>query len=185
MPRHVERPAGSPAAGEPAFLEVGKVRRPHGVSGDVLVEIHTNFPERLIAGVEVFLGEAHLPLTIRRRREHNDGLLLAFENYTTPDQVGRFRNQSLYQARKRAPKLSSCEYYHHQLLGLDVQKEDGTFLGKITGILETGANDVYEVTDEAGREMLLPAISEVILHVDLALGKIKVHLLPGLLGETE
>ena len=83
------------------------VRRPHGVGGDVLVEVRTDFPERLQPKTEVYLGEKHLPLTIRRRREHNEGLLLAFESYTTPEQVGKFRNQSLYTTRKNAPKVGS------------------------------------------------------------------------------
>jgi len=185
MPEKTERPAGSPAAGEPAYLEVGKVRRPHGVSGDVLVEIRTDFPERLVPGIEIYVGEDHFQLKIRGRRVHNDGLLLAFDGYTTPEQVGRFRNKIVYTSRRKASKLSKGEYYHYQLMGLSVQDEAGTPLGKITGILETGANDVYEVRDEAGREVLLPAITDVILEIDLDLKKMQVHLLPGLLGETE
>src|SRR5512141_2466343 len=125
MPGHAERPAGSPAAGEPAFLEVGKVRRPHGVNGDVLVEIYTDFPERLQPDVEVYLGEGRLPLKIRRRREHNDGLLLAFENFNTPEQVGKFRNQLLYTSTNKAPKLSKGEFFQYQLLGLRVETDTG------------------------------------------------------------
>ena len=185
MPGHAERPAGSPAAGEPAFLVVGKVRRPHGVAGDALVEIYTDFPERLRPAVVVYMGEDHLPLTIRRRRIHNEGLLLAFENITTPEQVGRFRNEILYISRKSAPKLSKGEFYQYQLLDLAVQDETGRPLGKITEIIETGANDVYAVTDEVGHEILLPAIAEVILDVDLDQKKMRVHLLPGLVGDEE
>ena len=183
MPGHAERPAGSPAAGEPAFLEVGIVRRPHGVGGDVLVEVRTDFPERLQPKTEVYLGEKHLPLTIRRRREHNEGLLLAFESYTTPEQVGKFRNQSLYTPRKKAPKLAKGVYYLYQLIGLNVETDDGQALGKVTDVIETGANDVYEVADTAGKEILLPAIKEVILDIDLDQKIMRVHLLPGLLGE--
>jgi 16S rRNA processing protein RimM len=185
MSGHAERPAGSPAAGEPAFLVIGKVRRPHGVSGDVLVEIFTDFPERLRPDVVVYAGEDHLPLTICRRRTHNDGLLLAFENITTPEQVGRFRNQFLYISRKSATKLSKGEFYQYQLLDLAVEDESGRSLGKITEIIETGANDVYEVTDENGHELLLPAIAEVILNVDLDQKTMRVHLLPGLVGDEE
>jgi 16S rRNA processing protein RimM len=185
MPGRAERPAGSPAAGEPAFLMVGKIRRPHGVAGDALVEIYTDFPERLQPDVEVYLGEDHLPLKIRRRRNHNEGLLLAFENINTPEQVGRFRNQILYTSRKKAPKLSKGEYYQYQLLDLAVEDDAGKLLGKITDIIETGANDVYEVTDEDGHEILLPAIADVILNVDLDRKTMRVHLLPGLIGDEE
>jgi 16S rRNA processing protein RimM len=185
MPGRAERPAGSPAAGGPAFLEVGKIRRPHGVGGDVLVEIHTDFPERLQPDMEVYIGEEHLPLRIRRRRFHNDGLLLAFEQYTTPEQVGRFRNQIVYTARKKAPKLAEGEYYQYQLMDLNVEDENSRPLGRITGILETGANDVYEVTDSSGHEFLLPATTEVILNIDLERKKMRVHLLPGLIENGE
>ena len=185
MPGRAERPAGSPAAGEPAFLEVGKIRRPHGVSGDVLVEVYTDFPERLRPKTEIFIGEDHLPLKIRRRRLHNDGLLLAFEQYTTPEQVGKFRNQIVYTSRTQAPILGKGEYFQYQLMDLNVEDEAGQLLGRITGILETGANDVYEVTDATGRELLLPATAEVILTVDLEQKKMRVHLLPGLLDNED
>jgi 16S rRNA processing protein RimM len=75
------------------------------------------------------------------------------------------------------------EYYHHELLGLQVFTEDGQHLGRLAEILETGANDVYLVKPEVGPEILLPAVDDVILSVDLNEKKIVVHLLPGLLGE--
>ena len=165
-------------------MEVGKVRRPHGVNGDVVVEIHTDFPERLQPETQVYIGEKHLPLIIRRRREHNEGLLLAFDGYTTPEQAGKFRNLLLYTSRKKAPKLPQGQYYQYQLMGLEVLTDNGNKLGTITDVLETGANDVYEVTDPTGHEVLLPAIAEVILDIDLDLKKMRVHLLPGLLDEA-
>jgi len=185
MPGHAERPAGSPAAGEPAFLAVGKVRRPHGVTGDVLVEIYTDFPERLQPKAVVYMGENHLLLTICRQRFHNDGVLLAFDGYTTPEQVGRFRNQVLYIKSAEAVELPEGEFYFHDLLGLSVLDETGEPLGEVTEIMLTGANDVYVVTNDAGRELLLPAIAEVILDVDLVSKSMKVHLLPGLLDNGD
>ena len=179
---HAERPAGSPAAGEPAFLAVGKIRRPHGVSGDVLVEIYTDFPERLSPKTVVYAGETHRPLTIARRRTHNDGLLLSFENFDTPEQAGQFRNQVLYTPTKKSPKLPAGEYYQHQLLGLSVLDEAGKVLGELTELIETGANDVYVVRDAKGGEVLLPAIAEVVLDIDLEAKTMRVHLLPGLDG---
>jgi 16S rRNA processing protein RimM len=185
MSGHAKRPAGSPAAGEPALLAVGKVRRPHGVAGDVLVEIFTDFPERLKPGTKVHLGQKALLLTICRQRIHNDGLLLAFDGFTTPEQVGRFRNQILYIVTTDASKLPEGEYYHHELLGLFVFDEAGEPLGEVTEIIQTGANDVYVVTNDAGRELLLPAIAEVVLDVNLVLRSMKVHILPGLVDDGE
>ncbi len=161
---------------------VGKVRRPHGVHGEVVAEIYTDFPERLIPKKDVYLGEKYIKLVIASRRPHNEGLLLGFEGVTTPEQAGRFRNQVLSIAATEESGLPRGEYYFHELLDLQVVDEAGNPLGTLTEILETGANDVYVVTDAAGHEILLPAIPEVVLDVDLDAQKMKVHLLPGLIG---
>jgi 16S rRNA processing protein RimM len=181
-----ERPAGPPAAGGPAFLVVGKVRRPHGVYGEVVAEIYTDFPERISPKKAIYLGEKHVKLVIASQRPHNEGLLLGIEGVTTPEQAGRYRNQILSITASDASELPEGEYYFHELLDLEVVDEAGNPLGTLTEILETGANDVYVVTDASGRELLLPAISEVVLGVDLDAKTMKVHLLPGLIGnETE
>ncbi|MGA2490028.1 MAG: ribosome maturation factor RimM [Anaerolineales bacterium] len=185
MARYAEKPAGSPAAGEPAFLAVGKVRRPHGVAGDVLVEIYTDFPERLRPMTMVYAGENHYPLTICRQRFHNDGLLLAFDGFITPEEVGRFRNQILYVATAAALELPEGEYYFHELLGISVTDDTGKALGEVTEIMQTGANDVYVVTNGVGREILLPVIAGVILSVDMVSRSMKVHLLPGLVDDGD
>jgi 16S rRNA processing protein RimM len=185
MPVHAKGIAGSFTTDEPAFLVVGKIRRPHGVTGDVLVEVYTDFPERLQTKAVLYAGETHVPLTIRRQRIHNDGVLLAFDGFTTPEQVGRFRNQLLYIVVADARELPEGEFYYHELLGLSVLDEKGASLGKVTEIMQTGANDVYVVTDDAGKEILLPAIADVILDVDLDTKIIKVHILPGLLEEGD
>ena len=185
MPERARKPAGSPAAGEPAFLAVGKIRRPHGVNGDVLVEVYTDFPERLQPKTVVYAGEAHIKLTIRRQRSHNDGLLLAFEGYITPEDVGTFRNQTLYIAKTNLTELSKGEFYYYELIGLSVIDETGKPLGVVTEIMQTGANDVYVITDDVGREILLPAIADVILHIDRDEKVMKVHLLPGLVEDGD
>jgi 16S rRNA processing protein RimM len=173
MPGRAKGTTGSPTPGEPAFLAVGKVRRPHGVAGDVLVEVFTDFPERLQTKAVFYAGETHIPLIIRRH------------GYITPEQVGRFRNQILYIVLADAVELPEGEFYYHELLGLSVLNETGESLGKVTEIMQTGANDVYVVTNDAGNEILLPAIAEVILDVNLDSKIIKVHLLPGLVEEGD
>lgn len=176
-----KQPAGSPTAGGPAFLEAGKVRRPHGVHGEVVVELYTDFPERLCPKKVVYLGDDHAPMVIASQRPHNEGLLMGFEGISTPEQAGRFRNQLLYVAAVEAEELPEGEFYFYELLDLNVVDETGASLGVLTDIMETGANDVYVVTDAAGNELLLPAIPEVILDVDLEASTMTVHLLPGLL----
>lgn len=177
------QPAGSPPTGEPVFLVIGKIHRPHGLKGDVVFEVITDFPERLRPGVTVYVGDEHKPVVILRRRSHSSSLLLRFEEYEDPTLLSSLTNKYVYVRADDRPALPEGEYYHHQLLGLQVITDQDQILGKLEKILETGANDVYIVRSENGPEILLPAIDPVILKIDLDSGCIIVHLIPGLLPE--
>jgi 16S rRNA processing protein RimM len=177
--------SGSPSSGEPVYLAVGFLRRPHGVYGDILMEVYTDFPERLQAGTRVFLGEKYVPADIKHIRSHNDGLLIGFIGYETPESVGKLRNLTVYVPTANRPTLPDGRFYHYQLLGVRVVDDAGNELGTLTDIIQTGANDVYVVTSEDGRELLLPAIKDVVLGVDLSAKTITIHLIPGLLDTEE
>jgi len=174
---------GSPSPGEPVFLAVGRLGRPHGIHGDLPLEVLTDFPERLKPGVWVFTGPDHRRMRMVRSRQHAAGLLVAFEGISTPEQAAGLRNQLVFVLAEDRPPLDEGEYYHHQLLGLQIVVEGGEAIGRLAEILETGANDVYVVRSPAGAEVLLPAIDEVILDVDLPAGQILIRLIPGLLSE--
>lgn len=180
---HQENDPGSPEVGEPDFLVVGKLGRPHGVNGEILMEVYTDFPERIQPGVTLFLGPQLQPLRLTKRRPHSRGMLVAFEGYHDRDTIGELRNQLVHVPAADRPPLEEDEYYYHQLLGMQVVDEAERPLGRVSSILETGANDVYVVRDQAGSELLLPAIESVILDIDLEHQEIRVHLLPGLLPE--
>lgn len=171
---------GSPAAGEPVYLAVGLLRRPHGVRGDILFTVTTDFPERLRPGTLVYFGDDKRGVKITRRRLHNDGLILGFEGISTPEQAARHTGKTVFVRADDRPPLPEGEYYHHQIIGLDVFDETGASLGVVSEILETGSNDVYVVKNLAGRELLLPALEQVVLEIDLERKMMKVHLLPGL-----
>jgi 16S rRNA processing protein RimM len=185
MPKVTKKPADPTSAGKPAYLAIGKVRRPHGVHGESVVEIYTDFPERLSPNRVVYIGEEYVKLVIASKRPHNEGLLLGFEGITTPEQAGRYRNQVLSISATEVSDLPEGEFYFYELLDLEVIDETDNSLGILTEILETGANDVYVVTDGTGHELLLPAIPEVVLAVDLDAKIIKVHLLPGLIEDEK
>jgi 16S rRNA processing protein RimM len=176
-----EHPAGSPTLGEPEFLVIGKLRRPHGLRGEMLMDVLTDFPERLVPGATVFLGEEHQPQRISGLRSQDQALLVSIAGFQSPEEVGRFRNHLVYVRVADLPQLPEGEYYHHQLLGLKVVQDSGETLGILSEILITGANDVYVVQPEEGPEILLPAIAEVIREINLAQGYLVVHLLPGLI----
>ena len=174
---------GSPPPGEPVFLAVGKLRRAHGVHGEMIMEVLTDFPERLRPGKRLIIGAAGQTVRLSSVRSHNQFLLVSFEGYTDPEQVRPFVNQLVQVRAEERPQLPPGEYYQHELLGLSVVEDSGRLLGHLSQILETGANDVFVIQSPEGKEILLPAIDPVILAIDLAEGVIHVHLLPGLLAE--
>jgi 16S rRNA processing protein RimM len=181
-----DQTSGSPDPGEPEFLAVGQLRRPHGVRGEILMSVWTEYPERLVPGAMVYVGDGQIPVHIRSVRWHRDDMLIAFEGYLTRETVGLFRNQILMVHAADLPPLEDGEFYLHQLIGMIVVDDQaGTILGAITEIIETGANDVYIVRNESGSEILLPAIDPVILDIDIEKRMIRVHILPGLLSENE
>ena len=175
--------AGSPGNGEPAYLAVGKLRHAHGVHGEILMEVYTDFPERLQPQDILYLGPAAGELKLVKRRTHNQGLLLTFEGYSTPEQVGELRNQIVYVRAQDRPPLPEGEYYHHQLIDLTVISDEGVTIGPVTEILETGASDVLVVRPETGPEVLIPVADAFIQRIDLDKREITVHIIPGMLAE--
>ena len=169
---------GSPK-GEPLYLSVGFLRRPHGVRGEIIMDLHTDFPERMKNGRLLFIGDDHKPMTLTNVRPHGKGMLVKFQNVDSPEDAGLYRNQWVYVQTNDVP-LPDGQHYRHELLGLKVMDENGNPLGEVVEILETGANDVYVVRDDSKKEILLPAISSVILNLDFDRGFLKVHLLEGL-----
>lgn len=168
------------------FLVVGKLRRPHGIRGEIILEVLTDFPERLHRGLVVYVGPQHQPLRLSSLRQIEGGLLIAFQGYKDREAAGELRNQLVMVRADDRPPLEEGEYYHHQIMGLRVVNEGGQFLGQVVEILETGANDVLVIRPEQGQELLLPMLESTILSVNLERGELQVHLLPGLkLGEEE
>lgn len=170
--------SGSPDGG-PLYLSVGFLRRPHGLKGEIIMDLHTDFPDRMKQGREMFVGDKHKPVTLANVRPHQKGVLVKFNNIDTPEDAGLFRNQWVYVQTKDVP-LPEGKHYKHELIGLKVVDENDSPLGELVEILETGANDVYVVRDDSGKEILLPNIPSVILDLDVDRGLMRVHLLEGL-----
>jgi 16S rRNA processing protein RimM len=175
--------AGSPMPGEPAYLAVGKLRHAHGVHGEILMEVYTDFPERLQTEEVLYLGPETGQLRLLKCRNHGEGLLLTFDGYTTPEAVGELRNQVLYVRTDDRPPLADGEYYHYQLIDLTVVSDEGVTIGPVTEILETGASDVLVVRPETGPEVLIPVADVFIQNIDLVKREITVHFIPGMLAE--
>jgi 16S rRNA processing protein RimM len=158
---------GSPQQGEPLYLVVGQIKKAHGLKGEVLFEIKTDFPERLRKGKRVYVGDQHTEETIASTRFHNKGLLIRFDGKEKPEDIESLRNELVYVRSDEIPPLPSGEYYFYQLTGLKVYNEQDGYRGDLTEIMETGANDVYLITTPDGNEVLVPAIDSVIKRIDL------------------
>ncbi|MGQ9502433.1 MAG: ribosome maturation factor RimM [Anaerolineae bacterium] len=174
---------GAARAAEPRFIAIGRILRPHGVHGEVLVEVLTDFSERFDELEVAYLGHDNwhaTPYRVRTRRWHRAGALLSFEGCPNRTSVEALRDMLVQIPIEEAKPLPEGSYYAHELIGLDVVTTEGEELGRISDVLFTAANDVYVVQSARG-EILLPAISQVIQEMDLAAGRIIVTLLPGLL----
>jgi 16S rRNA processing protein RimM len=171
---------GSPD-GEPVYLVVGFLRRAHGVQGEMIMDLHTDFPERFRSGRKLLVGEEHEVMTVEGVRSHAKGMLIKFKGIETPEATARFRNQWVYIKATDVPPLPEGQIYQHELFGFQVVDENENLLGELVEIIETGANDVYVVKNESGKEILLPAIPSVILDIDSGRRSMRVHLLEGLI----
>ena len=158
---------GSPAMDEPVYLTIGIIGKTHGLKGEALLIVLTDFPERIRKGKYVFLGEEHLPYIIESVRNHSKGLLIKFENVDTIEVLEPLRGMNVFVKTKSLPPLPEGEYYHYQLLGMTVLNEDDKIIGVLTEILATGANDVYVVIQEDGKEELIPALKTCLIRVDV------------------
>lgn len=165
------------------LLQVGVITSTHGVRGEVKVFPTTDDPERFKTLKHVLLdtGREKKPLEIQGVKFFKQFVILKFKGLDNINDIEKYRQKSLYVTRKNAVRLQRDEYFIADLIGLKVQDEDGKELGTVKDVIETGANDVYEVEMADGKSLLLPAIKQCILNVDVENGTMQVHVLEGLL----
>lgn len=171
-------------APEPRFLIVGQVTGAHGVRGELKVNVLTDDPQRFGRLARVFLGREHeepVPWLLEGFRLHKSRILLKLHGCDDRTAAEAFRHCLVQIPVEEALPLAEDEYYEHQILGLAVWTASGQHLGKLTEILYTGANEVYVVHSPDQREILIPAIEEVVLEIDLEAGRLTVELPEGLL----
>jgi 16S rRNA processing protein RimM len=164
------------------YLAIGKIVRAHGLRGELSVAVLTEFPERFETTEWVYLGNEFeaIPYRLESYRWHKDNVLLTLAGVADRTQAEALRGQLVQVPLNEAVALPEGSYYLYQLIGLQVKTVEGEFLGTITSVMETGANDVYVVQNE-GRELLLPAIPDVIKTIDLPNGLMVVQVMEGLI----
>ena len=185
-PENLQQGSGAQRrASEPRFLAIGRVAGVHGLRGELKVDILTDDPhrfgllERVFVGLE---GDEPVPWPLEGYRLHKGRALLKLGNCDDRTTAETLRKQLIQVPLEEALPLEEDQYFEHQIVDLEVWTAGGEHLGQVTEVVYTGANEVY-VIRSAGpgeRELLIPAIEEVVLEVDLEGGRLVVELIDGL-----
>ena len=165
------------------LISVGKIIGTHGIKGQLKLHSYSGNFESLRAARTAVLKTTDGMLrdvTIKSFNANSGKFIISLQGFDDIDQVKPLVGNELCLKRCQLPKLTDDEYYWSDLIGLQVFTDDGTLLGKIAEIFETGSSDIYVVRNEK-REYLIPAIADVVKQVDLAGGKIVITPLDGLL----
>lgn len=164
-------------------FQIGVITQTHGIRGEVKVFPTTDDAARFKKLKEVVLdtGKERLSMTIEGVKFFKKFVILKFKGYNSINDIEKYKNGKLLVPREKAVKLQKDEYFVADLLGMRVVTEAGGPLGILKNVLETGANDVYVVEMEDKKELLLPAIKECILDIDMEQAVMKVHVMDGLL----
>ena len=163
-------------------FQVGAIASVHGIKGEVKVFPTTDEPTKFkkLKSVILKTEKEEREIALQSVRFFKNMVIVKFQGIESPEDAQKYRGATLWIAREQAVPLRENEYYRADLIGLTVVTEDGEELGILTDVLETGANDVYEVTLSDKKTALFPAIRDCIREVDVEKGYIKVHVMEGL-----
>lgn len=164
------------------LLQVGVVTTTHGVRGEVKVFPTTDDSARFkkLKNVILDTGKEKLDMEITSVKFFKNLVILKFKGYDNINDVERFRQAKLLVTRDNVVELAENEYFIADLIGLKASSDEGEELGEITDVLQTGANDVYVISKEGTPDLLVPAIRDCVVNVDVEAGTIVLHLLDGL-----
>ena len=164
------------------FLEVGKIVNTHGLRGEVKIVTWTDYPEDFEEIPKVYIKRktGDEALTIKGVKYQKNNIIVKFEEIKDINEAERYKNQVVYADREDLPELEEGAHYIADLIGLTVVEEDGSVVGTLVDVFNTGANDIYDVKREGKKNLLLPVIDEVVKDIDLEDGKITVHIMEGL-----
>ncbi len=164
------------------LLQVGVISSTHGVRGEVKVFPTTDDVKRFkkLKNVILDTGREHLPLEVESVKFFKQFAIVKFKGIDNINDIEKYKGKSLLVDRKNAVKLRKDEYFIADMIGLQVYTEDGVAFGILKDVLETGANDVYIIDSIKHGEVLVPAIKQCILDVDIEGQKMTIHLMEGL-----
>lgn len=161
------------------FLEAGKIVTTHGIRGEVKIMPYTDTPELLAEFDRLFIGRDKQELFIEHSRVFKNMVIAKIEGVDTPEDAEKLRNKVLFMHRDDL-ELDEDTYFIQDLIGVEVRDADSGFVyGKISDVMQTGANDVYVVTG-GDREYLVPAIPDVVISTDIDAELMTIRPLDGL-----
>jgi len=168
------QPDPPPADDPETLIIVGEITRPHGLHGTVRVAPVTDFPDRLLALTRVMVvqGRTVRPVRIERAEAAGRFVLMKLAGVETPAAADALRGATLRIPPDEVQPLPPGQFYIFQIVGLRVRTPEGGVVGQVTDVLRTGSNDVYVVRSGDGREILFPALTGVVLSIDLEAGEI-------------
>lgn len=165
------------------MLRVGTIASTHGIRGEVKVFPTTDDLERFKSLKKCVLdtGKEQIALEVEGVKFFKQFAILKFKGFDSINDIEKYRGKDLLVTRDQAVTLAENENFVADLIGLDVVTDAGEHFGKVKDIMATGANDVYVIDGDDGKEYLFPSIKECILDVDLDAGRVTVHIMKGLL----
>jgi len=165
------------------ILQVGVIASTHGIKGEVKIFPTTDDAKRFNSLKEVILdtGKEKKTLSIEGVKYFKQFVILKFKGIDTINDIEIFKGKSLFVTRDQAVPLEEDEYFVADLIGFEVLEEATGLHGTLQDVLETGANDVYIIKLSDNRELLLPAIKQCVLNINMEERKMKIHILEGLL----
>lgn len=161
---------------------IGYILKPHGIWGEVKVNPISPYPERFNRLDRVYLrNDSIQAYSVQSVRISNRFVFLKFSEINSRSEAELLRNYEVLIAKEQLIELEADEFFIHDLVGCDVISENGDSIGKIVEVMQASSNDIYVVQDERGREILVPAIKDVIKKIDIKQKKIKIHLMEGMI----
>lgn len=164
------------------LLRVGVISSTHGIKGEVKVFPTTDDMNRFKKLKMVLLdtGKEQKELEIENVKFFKQFVILKFKGFDNINEIEKYKGKDLLITRENAVDLLEGEFFICDLIGLQVEEEDGNSLGELTEVLQTGANDVFVIKATGGKEILIPYIDDCVKKIDMEERKVTVHLLPGL-----
>ena len=165
------------------FLEIGQIVNTFGIKGMVKIKPFTDDINRFDDLEKIYIEKNNTKkeYEIEEVKYHKGMVLMKLKGVNTPEEAELLRNYYLKVKREDEPELEEGTYYIVDLIGLDVYSDKNEYLGKIEDVFPTGSNDVYVVKDNLGKQILIPAIADVVKEVDLKNKKMTINLIPGLI----